>query len=105
MRTHKFMPNEVLTPDEKEEEEIVGTAEYASPEMLNKTVTNNKSTDLWALGCIIYNCFHGRTPFKGINDAQTISKIKQHVFTINPDTPDEFDAIFLNFLYTSRFPF
>jgi len=41
---------------------FVGTAEYVSPEMLNHTYCG-KAGDLWALGCIIYQLFAGKTPF------------------------------------------
>jgi 3-phosphoinositide dependent protein kinase-1 len=47
---------------------LVGTAEYTAPEVLKNSVDNNFSSDLWALGCIIYKFFHGKTPFKGSSD-------------------------------------
>jgi serine/threonine protein kinase len=43
--------------------ELVGTAEYVAPETLeNKNI--GIGVDLWALGCILYLIFHGKTPFK-----------------------------------------
>ena len=41
---------------------FVGTAEYVSPELLQNKVAF-KSSDLWALGCIIYQFLAGRPPF------------------------------------------
>lgn len=41
----------------------MGTAEYVSPELLEDDVTY-KSSDLWALGVIIFNAFTGSTPFR-----------------------------------------
>jgi len=59
---------------ESEDEDFVGTAEYVSPEVL----MNKKSTaasDLWALGCIIYELFVGRTPFERETEYWTFEAI------------------------------
>jgi serine/threonine protein kinase len=69
-------------------ENLVGTAEYASPEMLNNTVINHLTTDIWSLGCIIYKFFHGRTPFKGNNDLIVFDNILNMRFTISKDLPE-----------------
>ncbi|KAF8941062.1 pkb-activating kinase-like protein [Dissophora ornata] len=53
---------------------FVGTAEYVSPELLTEKAAC-KSSDLWALGCIIYQLLAGRPPFKGSNEYQTFQKI------------------------------
>ena len=53
---------------------FVGTALYISPEML----TDNKAvlaSDLWALGCILYQMRTGSTPFQADSDFQVFSKI------------------------------
>ncbi|KAJ1971724.1 serine/threonine protein kinase, partial [Dimargaris verticillata] len=42
---------------------FVGTAEYVSPELLTDKAVD-KSSDLWALGCIFYQLLAGRPPFK-----------------------------------------
>ncbi|CCJ30781.1 unnamed protein product [Pneumocystis jirovecii] len=53
---------------------FVGTAEYVSPELLIDKVAY-KSSDIWAYGCIIYQLFVGRPPFKASNEYQTFQKI------------------------------
>lgn len=55
---------------------LVGTAEYVSPEALNKDMsTENFGVDLWALGCIIYKFFEGFTPFEEENENKIFQKI------------------------------
>ena len=70
------------------EEDLVGTAEYASPEMLNNSVTNVLSTDIWALGCIIYKFFHGKTPFHASNEVLIFDNIQSMKFEISKDLPE-----------------
>ena len=41
---------------------FVGTAEYVSPEIL-KDNPPSFGTDIWALGCIIYKMYYGKTPY------------------------------------------
>ncbi|KAL7747304.1 serine/threonine protein kinase [Sorochytrium milnesiophthora] len=61
-------------PVAKPSRSFVGTAEYVSPEMLqDRPVT--EASDVWAIGCIIYQLLAGRPPFKGSNDYQTFQKI------------------------------
>ena len=46
---------------------FVGTALYVAPEML-ETNESGPYTDLWSLGCIIYELFVGKSPFHAINN-------------------------------------
>jgi 3-phosphoinositide dependent protein kinase-1 len=53
---------------------LIGTAEYISPEMIQ----NGKSyfsSDLWALGIMLYQFFHGITPFIGSTQKNTVKNI------------------------------
>lgn len=80
----KFVPCE-----SKNEEDIVGTAEYASPEMLSHSVVDSRSTDIWALGCILYLFFHGKTPFKAESDAIIFDNILKLKYSMKSDIPIE----------------
>eukprot|EP01117_Protostelium_nocturnum_P013516 TRINITY_DN5049_c0_g1_i1.p1 TRINITY_DN5049_c0_g1~~TRINITY_DN5049_c0_g1_i1.p1 ORF type:complete len:441 (+),score=112.84 TRINITY_DN5049_c0_g1_i1:169-1491(+) len=70
---------------------FVGTAEYVSPELLKNKVTS-KSSDLWALGCIIYQMIAGRPPFRGPNDYMVFEKVMSHALVFPagfPETPKD----------------
>ena len=43
---------------------FVGTPLYVAPEMLECNLSG-PLTDLWDLGCIIFQCLTGEVPFKG----------------------------------------
>lgn len=60
--------------DKNKANSFVGTAEYVSPELL-RDKTACKASDLWAFGCIIYQLFAGRPPFKAGNEYLTFQKI------------------------------
>lgn len=53
---------------------FVGTAEYASPELLQEKTTSHAS-DLWALGCIIYQMVSGLPPFRSRSQYLVFRKI------------------------------
>ena len=52
------------TSGDAEATEFVGTAEYVSPEVLQgKSV--DKSCDMWAFACLVFQMLVGRPPFQG----------------------------------------
>ncbi|CRH02705.1 NIMA related kinase 1, putative [Plasmodium relictum] len=57
----------------------VGTPYYWSPELLlHETKSYDDKSDMWALGCIIYELCSGKTPFhKANNFSQLISELKK----------------------------
>ena len=70
--------------------EIIGTVEYLSPEMINHTIKDYRTNDIWALGIIIYTIYNGESPFKGKNDYCTCEKIKKGVYSfLNINIPKE----------------
>ncbi len=63
---------------------ILGTAPYMSPEQARAKPVD-KRTDLWALGCLLYECLAGRKPFDGDSTTDVLAQI----VTRQPD----FDAL------------
>ncbi|KAJ3435787.1 3-phosphoinositide-dependent protein kinase 1-related [Anaeramoeba flamelloides] len=57
-----------------------GTAEYVSPEMLKEKIAT-KESDLWAFGCIVYQLFAGRPPFRSSNEFKVFQKILKREFS------------------------
>jgi hypothetical protein len=53
--------------------EIVGTATYMSPEMC-LGARANPATDVYALGCVLYECLAGEAPFMADDPVQLLAK-------------------------------
>jgi len=66
---------------------FVGTPLYVAPEMLKESMSGH-FTDLWALGCIVYQMATGEVPFKGKTDFQTFDIIMKRDFKW-PDSLDK----------------
>ncbi|KAJ3196345.1 3-phosphoinositide dependent protein kinase-1 [Irineochytrium annulatum] len=66
---------------------FVGTAEYCSPELLSDRAASYQS-DIWAIGCILFQLLAGRPPFKGNNEYQTFQKILKLEYAL----PEGFDG-------------
>ncbi|KAF4690693.1 3-phosphoinositide dependent protein kinase-1 [Perkinsus olseni] len=54
---------------------FVGTAQYVSPEMLSDSAVAGFASDLWALGCIVYQMIVGYSPFQSGSEGQTFQMI------------------------------
>ena len=59
---------------------ILGTAAYMSPEQV-KGKSVDKRTDIWAFGCILYECLTGKRAFEG----ETVTETLAAVLTRDPD--------------------
>lgn len=76
IRITDFGTAKVLSSDSKQARanSFVGTAQYVSPELLTER-SACKSSDLWALGCIIYQLVAGLPPFRAGNEYLIFQKI------------------------------
>ena len=66
----------------------VGTPYYMSPEQINEQKYDEKS-DIWSLGCIIYEMATLRPPFKAQNQLALALKIKEGKFDRIPSSYSE----------------
>lgn len=76
---------------------FVGTAQYVSPELLTDKKAC-KSSDLWALGCIVYQLLAGQVPFRGGNEYQTFKKITALEYEIPEGFPAKGKSLVLSLL-------
>jgi NIMA (never in mitosis gene a)-related kinase 1/4/5 len=63
---------------------VVGTPYYLSPELCEEKPYNNKS-DIWSLGCVLYELCTQKHPFEAQNQGSLILKILRAKF--NPIPP------------------
>lgn len=74
-----FGLSKVLCNDSRYAYTNVGTPYYMSPEQINEEKYNHKS-DIWSLGCIIYETAALKPPFKAENYLSLAMKIKEGKF-------------------------
>ncbi|XP_058799944.1 3-phosphoinositide-dependent protein kinase 1 isoform X2 [Phymastichus coffea] len=67
---------------------FVGTAQYVSPELLTNKTTS-RASDLWALGCIVYQMVAGLPPFRSRSEYLIFQKI----LGLDYEIPDGFDEL------------
>ena len=66
---------------------FVGTAEYVSPEILADAGAG-PAVDLWALGCIIFQMYTGRPPFRAQTDFLIFERIREGIIEFPPEVPE-----------------
>lgn len=52
-----------------------GTPCYMAPELFSENSTHSSASDLWALGCVLYEAAMGRPPFLNSSFNQLIHEI------------------------------
>ncbi len=53
---------------------LVGTIPYMSPEQARGQTVDQRA-DIWAFGCLLYECLTGRRPFRGKTAAEVLTRI------------------------------
>jgi serine/threonine protein kinase len=75
---------------------IMGTVAYMSPEQAVGEKTDHR-TDIWSLGCILYEMLAGERPFKSTHDQATIYSIlneePEPIASLRKDLPVGFEMI------------
>jgi beta-lactam-binding protein with PASTA domain/tRNA A-37 threonylcarbamoyl transferase component Bud32 len=75
---------------------VIGTASYLSPEQAQGNPVDARS-DVYALGCVLYEMLTGQTPFTGDTPLsiayKQVREDPKQPSTVNPDVPSGMDAI------------
>lgn len=64
-----------------------GTPCYMAPELFKDDGIHSYASDMWALGCVLYECFVGRPPFMGREFTQLVKSILSDPTPILPGSP------------------
>jgi len=78
--------------------QMVGTLDYMAPEQI-RGLSATEQTDIYALGCVLYECFTGTVPFYRETDAavlyahlsEPLPSVREH----RGDLPPELDVVLL----------
>ncbi|XP_042391332.1 serine/threonine-protein kinase RUNKEL-like [Zingiber officinale] len=63
-----------------------GTPCYMAPELFHDGGIHSYASDLWALGCVLYECYTGRPPFTGTEFTQLVKSIISDPIPALPDS-------------------
>jgi serine/threonine-protein kinase len=84
---------------------FIGTVDYAAPEQLEGKEVDGRA-DVYALGCVLYQCLAGARPFEKGSDAAKVSahlhEPPPSLHVERPDLPGELDAVIARALAKAR---
>lgn len=77
--------------------EFLGTVEYTSPEQAEDARTADERSDVYSLGCTLYQLLTGRSPFAGMNQVQQLVAHSRSIVPsardLRPDVPAALDGV------------
>jgi serine/threonine protein kinase len=80
----------------------VGTPEYMAPEQVRGLESVVAAADVFALGCVLYECLTGSSPFRARNVAGVLAKVlfdpPADLRGLRPDVPIELAAVIMRML-------
>lgn len=78
-------------PDSMLSNDFAGTAEYVAPEVLHDKPAG-REVDLWAVGCILYECLRGKRAFGAESEYLTFQQVMNYPESHVLDFPASFPA-------------
>jgi len=84
-----------ITADMTQPGVILGTAAYMSPEQAKGKLVDKRS-DIWAFGCVLFECLTGRRAFQGDTLSETVAAIlkgEPNWRLLPGDTPDSVRSV------------
>jgi len=83
--------------EEVNRETLCGTFEYMAPEVFFRN-KQTKKTDIWALGILLYELFHGYAPFRGIRMDTVMYAIMRNVVSFKKSVPPDVKDLIVKIL-------
>ena len=81
---------------------VIGTAGYMAPEQARDSSTLGPPADVYALGCVLFRCLAGRTPFTGDDMLGVLVKLvledPPRLASLRPDAPRWLDDLVADML-------
>src|SRR6185437_4289248 len=76
---------------------ILGTLGYIAPEQIESAGDSDPRSDVFSLGCVLFDCLTGRPAFEGMTPMSVLAKIvlqeTPRVRDVRPDLPEPLDAL------------
>lgn len=92
--------------DMTQTQSMLGSPFYMSPEQMQSARSVDMRTDIWALGCILYQCLAGEVPFEAETLPELVLKIVQSsprpIHQVRSDVPAALEQVIAHCLQKDR---